>query len=77
MINTLPDKTQSLEIMAETLLHNAYRMASQVRVNLWMKAKTGLGTVKGREGRRKEGWGGREGERATDRECPLHRPPSC
>ena len=73
MINTLPGKTQNLEIMAGKLLHNAYRMASQVKVNLWMKGKMGLGTVKGRKGRRDEG--GRE--RQTDRESMLHRPPTC
>jgi len=57
MINTLSGKTQNLEIMADTLLHNAYRMASQLRVNFWMKGKMGLGTVKEREG-----MGGRERE---------------
>jgi hypothetical protein len=50
MISTLPGKTKNLEIMAETLLHNAYRMISQVRVNLGLKGKMSLGTVKGREG---------------------------
>jgi hypothetical protein len=68
MINTFSAKTQNLEIMAETLFHNAFRMASQVRVNLWMKGKMGLGTAKGREGSR-DG----EGEGKRDR----HRPPSC
>jgi hypothetical protein len=65
MINILPSKTQNLEIMAWKLLHNAYRMASQVKVNLWMKGNMGLGTVKGREGRKDEGWVG--SERKTDR----------
>jgi hypothetical protein len=68
MINTLPGKTQNLEIMAETLLHNAYRMAPQVRVNLWMKGKTNLGTVKGRKGRRDEG------ERQTENVCCIDLP---
>lgn len=72
MINTFPGKIQNLEIMAEISLDNAYRMASQVRVNLWMKGKMGLGTVKGGEGRRDV-----EGERERERECTLHRPPSC
>jgi len=48
--------------MAETLLDNAYRMASQVRVNLWTKGKMGLATVKGGEGRR-DVEGGRERQR--------------
>lgn len=63
MINTLPGKTQNLEIMAQTLLHNAHRMTSRVRVNLWMKGKMGLGTVKGRGQR-----GMRDGEGERDRQ---------
>lgn len=63
MINTLPVKTQNLEITAETLFHNAYRMASQVRVNMWMKGK--MGTVKGR----RDGGGGRRKRQTKNLRC--------